>query len=194
MSKIDVYLAKIPNDLPVLSSQPKLREEELQSCCDKVKREKTYSWSLLISAIEKRYGELSKDFEFTKAENGKWLCNGCCFSITHSKGYVAVAVSDAPVGIDMESESREITKIQKTLTLLEQKEFENSIDKNFLLKKWTQKESLYKKCGVSAFNPFKIETVGEHFVTKTVAATDENFIIPVACDKGDEILFYNNGV
>ena len=35
-------------------------------------------------------------------KNGKPMTNGCYFNISHSHGLVACAVSDVPVGIDVE--------------------------------------------------------------------------------------------
>ena len=185
MAKVDVYVGIIPKKLQITPLFPPERELELDGACDKVKKEKVFSWQLLDHALNKSFSYSLKDLALKRSANGKWECDKCYFSITHSKGVVAVAVADEPIGIDLEMLNRDTWPIEKTLTESEKKGLSkiNGDKDRFLIKKWTEKESLYKKRGEGAFNPFKIETTGEFFVTKWLEFGGEVFALTVACNE-----------
>jgi len=63
--------------------------------------------ALLRKAIEKNFG--IKNYVVHCDENGKPTLEFCYLSLSHSGRYVACAVSDKPVGIDIE-EIKEIKK------------------------------------------------------------------------------------
>ncbi|MFT5258448.1 MAG: phosphopantetheinyl transferase [Saprospiraceae bacterium] len=78
-------------------------------------------------------------------QNANW---GGAISITHSKNYLACAISDEAVGIDIE-EPREITQLTKmaarVFTLEQQDEVLTADDSNSqFLQLWTAKEALFK--------------------------------------------------
>ena len=82
---------------------PAARREEIDACADeKVRNQKYYAFKLLELAISAVYGKRMRDCNFVKDDNGKWKCDICELSITHSNDIVVVALSNLPVGIDLE--------------------------------------------------------------------------------------------
>jgi 4'-phosphopantetheinyl transferase len=70
------------------------------------------------------------------------------FNISHCKDYVAAAVCDIPVGIDIEAER--IVKdnvVVRVLSLMELDQIEEFSDQMRILAFWTLKESFYKRTG-----------------------------------------------
>ena len=91
--------------VPFPSTVPEERAKELSSIGNAtVKREKEAVWGLLIAAIGS-LGTNPDDVTFGRTENGKWFCDKFFFSLSHSHGAVAVAISDNPCGIDIEKRS-----------------------------------------------------------------------------------------
>ena len=102
-SKCDIYFSKIPDNITVGKLTPTERNAELTSIKnEQLRLEKYWSWRTLEFALYRSFGYKMSDLSFSKSKNGKWLCDKCFFSISHSGGYVAVAVSDTEIGIDAE--------------------------------------------------------------------------------------------
>ena len=160
----------MPNNFEFSPVYPPLRQEEIESAgCDKVKREKYFSWLLLEYAFSKSYSLDIKDIKFERLSNGKWVCGDCYFSITHSKSAVAVAVSKIPVGIDMESRNRNTTAIEKL--------FGKGED---ALVKWTERESRFKLSNDCNFRPFTTNDIDCVYTTKTLKISGKEYILTVA--------------
>ena len=82
--------------VPFPSTVPEERAKELSSIGNAtVKREKEAVWGLLLAAIGS-LGMNPDDVTFGRTENGKWFCDKFFFSLSHSHGAVAVAISDNP--------------------------------------------------------------------------------------------------
>ena len=104
MKKIYVYYAQTSVDTAERELYPRERTEEINGCKNEsVKREKYYAWRLLEYAIKDVFSLDFNNLQFTKLPSGQWICDGCRFSISHSSGRVAVAVSDSDVGVDIEA-------------------------------------------------------------------------------------------
>ena len=156
MPKIKVYLSLIP-DKKIEKVLPKERFDEINGCLDeKVKREKYFVWKLLELALRNATG-VNPDFtRFYKGVNGKWQAQGVEFSLSHSNGVVAVAISDKPVGIDLQ-----VIKPLKNDRLIEKIFTEKELEKiNALsgqektariIEKWAEKESDFKRVGGDNF-------------------------------------------
>ncbi len=194
MARVDVYLGVIPKNLKITKLYPPERDAELLGACDKVQKEKVFSWQLLECALKRSFNVDLNALYPTRKPNGKWEIKDYNFSISHSNGAVVVAVSNAPIGVDLERLDRDVSAILKTLTEKELIEYEKSSDKEYsLIKKWTEKESLYKRVGEGAFNPFKTETTGEHFITKQIEVNGEVFVLTVSCEERTKLNFVKNG-
>lgn len=88
-----------------------------------------------------------EDYTLSYDEKGKPMLDFCCLSLSHSGDFVACAVSDKPIGIDIEA-LKPIKKREKYHFLSKSEaEYVNSSNKDFskrFLKVWTLKEARYK--------------------------------------------------
>ena len=104
--------------------------------------------NLLLRVLDRDYD--IKAQEILRTDKGKpYIINGPCFSISHSRGYVGIAVTDSDIGIDLEVVRPYHEKLPKRIfSPNEYKWFcsrrETKLD-FFTL--WTLKESYYKYLG-----------------------------------------------
>lgn len=79
------------------------RAEEISACSNEfLRKQKFYVWKLLEFATVDALGLKLDLLNLKRDKNGKWHSDKCCFSLTHSKNVVAVALSDNPIGVDAE--------------------------------------------------------------------------------------------
>lgn len=163
---LEVFVAQIPQNGEMGVLFPKSRHEEVQAVKNqKVKREKYYAWLLLEKAIAQVFQKPMQDFSFEKCNTGKWLCDQFEFSLSHSHGVVAVAISDFPVGVDIQKIQCVQGDIADKILMEEELKRYQTLEKagkmeektQFLLACFCKKESLFKqknqiKCD---FNTFK---------------------------------------
>ena len=186
-----VYICKIPGILPRDIVYPPLRQQEIdRQRSEEKKLEKYWSWKLLEHAVK---NETTYDFgaiDFRKQENGRWECPNFHFSISHSAGYAAVVISDTECGIDLEKHRKLISGIEKKiLTERERKSYlaiQNEEEKShFLIRKWTEKEAIFKSLGKSALMPTTIEADDFSLLTRDLNLGGELFCLAV-CGVGSE--------
>ena len=88
--------------------------------------------------------------------------SSCFFNISHSGDYVVAAVSDVPVGIDLEQIGREASKALKRISSPSDWQYimegENPLVR--MMEIWTRKEALVKCLGTGICDPRLKETVG----------------------------------
>lgn len=145
-----LYIAPIPDSVEIGNIYPAIRNEEIENIANETKKQEKYCvWKLLEFAVKDAYNKNLEEIQFSKNSNGKWFCPEFYFSLSHSTSAVAVAISSKPVGVDIEMDREIKTSLKnKILSNNEMEEFENLADSNkneWLIKKWTQKESAYKK-------------------------------------------------
>lgn len=155
----DIYIAEIPENQEYSPIYPTERYNEISAVSNmQVKAEKYYAWRLLEIAIERSLGYDFSSLKFEKLPSGKWVSDRCQFSISHSNGLVAVAVSKKPVGIDIEK----IEKInnealpKRILSEYEYNHFSALMDTEkieYLIKMWTIKEANFKYSPDAPFSP-----------------------------------------
>ena len=188
-SVLHVYTALIPSHVRVRGVFPFSRSEEIASCAsEKVQKEKFCVWKLLEFAIWQSFGKRMEEISFFKLENGKWACDFCHFSLSHSHNGVAVALSDSPVGVDIEKIApmkNKASVAKKILTETEMEEYRrlaHSPDSEnlFLLEMWTKKESLFKTGEYPKFLPHEIATSTENALTRKVCLGREEYLLSVA--------------
>ena len=199
-NKCDIYFSKIPTDVSVAEVFPPERNKEMLGVNNEtVKREKYWGWKTLEYALFRSFGYKLQDLTFSKSKNGKWLCDKCFFSISHSNGYVAVAVSNMEVGIDMEGIDAFLEKcndesfFKGMVKHVVGKKEPMPQDPTELLKVWTQKESAFKCKGKKAFCPTKIQ-VTEDIPAFWFVRENERFLCSIAgCDTKKSFFYYYNG-
>ncbi len=114
------------------------------------------------------------DYEISKNENGKPYIDGANihFSISHTNGLCAVAISDTPIGIDCEKiDPAYLDRVdsfsKRYFTPNEQneiKESENKLGKFFEI--WTRKEAYIKKYGLNSAEITRVDTTALSFQTE----------------------------
>lgn len=133
-------------------------KKRLENCGeDDVKR--TLAGRLLLERMIKRiYGK--EWFEIKYNRNGKPLCDFCFFSISHSGDFAAVAVSDEPIGADIQIPGGFKRREKYMLFSPAENEFvntENSENRFYTL--WTRKEAYIKAEGGTLADAAKISLV-----------------------------------
>lgn len=159
-----IYFAKTKESgLPIY---PEERADEILGCKnEKVKREKSSVWTLLSFAVKDAFGKELTSYNFKKKENGKWVSDGFYFSLTHSNGVAGVAISNAPIGVDIENitmfdkkiGSKKDAFLKKVCSDEEYKTYKNApISRLSAL--WTAKESAFKRSDDNYFDYKKCKT------------------------------------
>lgn len=200
-SKCDIYFSKIPQNILISEVIPAERNHEILGVHNEdLRLEKYWGWKTLEYALFRSFGYKLADLVFSKSKNGKWLCDKCFFSISHSNGYVAVAVSNREVGIDMEEKTafREKCTDEAFLKGIEarivSRKDASSQTPMELLKLWTQKESLFKRKSKKDFDPLKIQITDE-VASFTFAHENVEFLCSVSgSDVKKSFFYYYNGV
>ena len=190
-SNIFVYTSRFPFEVDDEKIFPPARAEEIESSnSDKVRREKFYVWKLLELALAQSLGLKAEEMDFRRTDNGKWECKECFFSLSHSGNFVAVAVSEEPVGVDIEKfdKSRFNGSLAEKIATEREK---GDISPQNMTALWTKKEAIFKLSGGKAFIPKNIETADYTTVTKTFQCGDENYFISVASPIADKAEFFS---
>ena len=192
-----VFLSRIPESLEIGELFPKSRKDEVASINnEKVKNEKYWAWKTLENALDYAFGYKLNQLNVQKNECGKWTCDKCCFSISHSDGVVVVAVSNREIGVDIESLSRFENKF------LDEQKFNNFVDKIVAKKEtrpttikeltllWVKKESAFKYKGENAFVPNAINTKGNKFLIESACAQDKEYVFSVCGQNLDDCKYF----
>ncbi len=183
---VDVYYATIPVKGKVSKVYPSERNNEILSTANpSLKLQKYYVWKLLEYATKESFKLKFNKLNFTKKENGQWICDKFYFSISHSGEVVAVSVSNYPTGIDVENlnKTRSLTVAKRVFHEAEQKEFDNLLEDerlNYFITKWTQKESEFKRLAKDKFSPKEIDT--NNIISYSLNLGGENFMLSVSSE------------
>lgn len=181
-AKIKVYISF--DSVADYGFMPEARRKEIYSVTDeKLAESKINTWNLLNFALSHGLNANPCNVKFTRNEYGKWEANGFYFSLSHTDGAVAVAVSDFPCGVDVEriSSFKQKCGNKKYALSLAERIGEKYVDSNDLLKKWTGKESVYKAEGKGWFSPRKTRienknlyyaSVGDYLVAAAISGSD----------------------
>lgn len=196
---VSVFVREFPFSVENESIYPKEREREIESCKNSaVKQEKFFVWKLLEKALLS-LGLKIEELDLRKDENGKWVCSACHISLTHSGNFVGVAISDEPVGLDIEkSDEGRFSKpfARKILTAREQELFSHLPERQkavFLNALWTKKEAAFKLSGGKAFLP-KTEGSACLSQTKTFKRGCDGYFITVASENAKVAVFHASDV
>jgi phosphopantetheine--protein transferase-like protein len=187
-----VYYAIIPESLEVVPVYPKLRSDEIFSAkSEKARREKFAVWKLLEYALTRQLGKEMEFFTFSKTASGKWQADGVEFSLSHSGRLVAVALSDSPVGVDVEKITpRAVSVAEKVLSKEEFASYALLSDREkteFFVQKWTEKESLFKRSGENAF--FESKICEGDTLSRKIETDGEEYFLTVAVETGKTVEF-----
>ena len=172
-----VYIRKI-EDYKDNNILPSFIVDNLKTITNQnVINQKKSSYGVLHEAVKNVFGFVD-DFSFVeKNSNGKPLSPNYYFSISHSCGFVAVALSNKNVGIDIEKidEKRNLENLRKIV--LHKNENISSIED--LIKLWTKKEAKFKFDGEKVFVPSKIDSTSFDSTTKLIKKDNCSFLISI---------------
>lgn len=168
--------AELQRLLPLVNQQR--REQALQYkhlmgrfCCIK-------SWMMLKQLMEKcGYNQTYGDFRYNPNGKPYWE-NGPQFSISHCKAGIAVALSDRPVGIDIETiRHADEELIRRTMNEAERQQI--LCDRDFI-RLWTKKEAVVKAQGTGIVSFEQLQTILDngHWTLETIEK--ENYIYSIA--------------
>ena len=190
MNKTYVLYAKCPDGMIGSDLYPKERMDEIKKCASqKAQREKYYVWVLLGRALRKLFNLDIDNLQFTKKSNGKWISPSIYFSLAHTDGLVAVAISLSSVGVDCEFIRPMKSGIEnKILTERELCELESipSCKKDlYIIDKWCRKEAIFKMKDSTALMPKTIECDAYNLTCEKVSVCDREYLL--ACCTSDNI-------
>ena len=181
-----VYISEIPMKTVFTDVYPAARNDEIMNTSNKrLKCEKYFSWRLLENAVFDYLGVKIDEIQFSKNKNGRWNAEGFDFSLSHSGGVAVVAISAFAVGVDVEliSRPRSNNFAGRILSKVEFEEFSNLSEgsrEEYLIRKWCEKEAIFKSRNLSAFIPK--ETVVESdckLITELLTIGDKRYILAV---------------
>ncbi len=198
MPIVDVYLACLPEDDVKEPLSCKLRQKELEGVSnDRVKREKYYVWKLLEYGLERSLGIKIKDLNIKKNDEGRYITDKIDFSLSHSKGALAVAISRASVGVDIEeidSKTREGVS-KRIMTASEYETFESlpiEEKQSYFFRLWTAKEALFKASKTGSFSPDSINTADGGYKHFEKIVGEKNYSLSVATATTEKIRIFEN--
>ena len=115
-------------------------DHEIENISNDVRKKERIISRFLLETL------VGKKVEVKYADSGKPFCDGMHFSISHTKNFVAVIVSNKPVGVDIEYKSDRIFRItEKFMHPDELKTLSECSEKQkFALICWCAKETVFK--------------------------------------------------
>lgn len=161
---LDVYLCPVEECADGASTPVELREKHISRVKDpELLRQKRASWKLLEYAMMRSCGQKMSDARFALSSGGKWTCDKLSFSIAHTAGWVAVAVSNEPVGVDIEETDAFSMRDPAQLTPMICTDAEQAANPapEDLMRLWLCKESIFKCGGKGKFVPKRIPADSE---------------------------------
>ena len=186
-NRTDVYLALLPCgdcDEPLY---PEERDVLVKNTANHtVRRERYFVWRLLEVAIRHSLGlELSEIG--LRREGERWTGELADVSLSHG-GALAVAVSGAPVGVDIESlsgDSDTARLAERFFSDAERAEYYAAPEderRAAFLRIWTAKEAIFKSQRSAAFAPSEVDSGASLVHSRTVRLGEEDFILSVATE------------
>lgn len=133
------YLPFLESDVVQRVGRMRKTEDQLRTVCAHL-----LTKMMLVTTYEKQLSEV----RFTKDSNGKYqLGQDLHFNLSHSGNYVACAISDFPVGIDVEQQVTRDFSIFQALWSEEEKHLYKLLEQEAFYALWTAKESYGKYKG-----------------------------------------------
>ena len=198
LPQLDVYFSALPESEIGAPLECVERNDEISSIKnERLKREKYYAWRLLEHAAKTSFGIKSDELAVQRSKGGKWTSDKLCFSISHSDGALAVAVSVVPVGIDIEpADGRAGDRLaERTMT---KSEFDLYLAlpederKAEFIRRWTAKEAIFKSRDEEAFIPSDIDTLRTPCRQGTLEINEKKYIYSVFASSSERTRIFNN--
>jgi len=192
---LQVRLLPFDDDLNIASVACAAKQSEILSAKSEASaREKYAAWKTLENAASEIFSVSPEQISFSRTEYGKWCAEGFFFSLSHTSNFVAVALSNLPVGVDCESRCAFEKKasngrlnaaklLDRILTQEEKKS--GSFSPERLLEVWTKKEAAFKYAGKGAYSPKELPIASFADKTATFECGD---VVCAVCSDAVELL------
>ncbi|MCM3722845.1 4'-phosphopantetheinyl transferase family protein [Solibacillus isronensis] len=166
------YLPFLENDVVQRIGRMRKTEDRLRTVCAHL-----LTKMMLVTTYEMELSEI----RFTKDSNGKYqLGQDLHFNLSHSGSYVACAISDFPVGIDVEQQVTRDFSLFQTLWSEEENHFYKLLEQEAFYALWTAKESYGKYKGFGLHDSLMEATIRQ----------DGSIHHPASCVKARTIPFF----
>ena len=186
-NRTNVYLALLPCGECDEPLYPEERDTLVKNTANPtVRRERYFVWRLLEVAIRRSLGLELSEIRLRR-EGERWTSELADISLSHG-GALAVAVSGAPVGVDIESlsgDSDTARLAERFLSDTERAEYYAAPEEErraAFLRIWTAKEAIFKSQRSAAFAPSEVDSGASRVHSRTVRLGDEDFILSVATE------------
>lgn len=187
----DIYIMR--TSLACGAVYPPERQAQIDATLNPgLRQQRLAAWQALTAGIRHSLSVNPGSLAFFTDENGVWHCRDSkiCFSLTHTGGCAAAAVSAGPVGLDAEIESavnsrppeRTRALFRRCCTKAEQEKY-SPADFAAL---WTKKESIFKYSGEKTFSPSSIET--QNYPVKSYRCGE---LVVSVCSRDEENRFFS---
>lgn len=182
-----VYVARVVTG-EIEEVYPPERDLLIQKTKNEGLRRERYSvWLLLRYALSDALSINIRDLDIGRTDSGKWIAEGVYFSLSHTSELVAVAVSDSPVGVDIEAVRATLSGrcAERILTEHEISEYNllpEDKREEYIISKWSGKEALFKKEELSAFIPHDYRPTEENTHSYRIEENGKAYILTVATD------------
>ncbi|MBQ3067023.1 MAG: 4'-phosphopantetheinyl transferase superfamily protein [Clostridia bacterium] len=153
--------------------------------------QKLSAWLLLQQVLERCLSADLNSVEFCKHPSGKWTCNLCHFSISHSQNVVCVAISNNAVGVDVENlahfSNKSPVRLLERIATQNEKSVEPTLQN--VAELWSKKEAIFKAQGRGSFVPnsictlqtpthtFNLHLQGQQHVVSVCGSTPQFFVV-----------------
>ena len=186
-NRTNVYLALLPCGECDEPLYPEERDTLVKNTANpRVRRERYFVWRLLEVAIRRSLGLELPEIGLRR-DGERWTSELADISLSHG-GALAVAVSGAPVGVDIESlsgDSDTARLAERFLSDTERAEYYAAPEEErraAFLRIWTAKEAIFKSQRSAAFAPSEVDSGASRVHSRTVRLGDEDFILSVATE------------
>ena len=142
----------------------------------KRKKQSVLVWKLLSFCLEK-YFSIEKP-TYSLSNDGVWSLEdkSFLFSLSHSENFVAVAISDNNIGVDVEKYDDKILKLRNKFDY----QGDDKLVISLLTTEWTKRESLFKaKFGNNFFNKDLCDEDGNIYCLTVCTDYDFANFIPI---------------
>ncbi len=187
-NKTDVYVALVPDTDGEAPLYPAERDRAVRETAKPtLRRERYFVWRLLELAICESLG-LTLAEAGLRLDGGRWSSETVDFSLSHGGGALAVAISSAHVGVDIEllDGERDSARVAERFFNAEEREEYLSAPESerplAFLRIWTAKEAVFKSQGSATFAPSSVDSHSRTVRTESLLLGGRQYILSIASD------------
>ena len=186
--KTDVYVALLPEGECDVPLYPEERDAYVKNTANPtIRRERYFVWRLLEIAARRSLGlELSEIGLHREGE--RWTGELADISLAHGGGALAVAISGAPVGVDIEllSDGSDGDRLaERFFNDAERAEYYAAPESErglAFLRVWTAKEAIFKSQRGSIFAPSDVDSHSSRVHSSTLRLGERDLVLSVASE------------